>query len=173
MDPYIGEIRLFAGTFAPAGWARCDGQHLSISEYDPLFALIGTTYGGDGVSTFALPDLRGRWPLGTGTSPQGLSARLGEQAGVEWTTLTTQQLPNHTHTPTGAVAAATTGDPSGAVWASSTGPAFAVPDSAGLPTTLAPDALAPVGGSQPHENRPPYLAVTYIIALYGVFPSQS
>lgn len=172
MEPYLGEIRLFAGSFAPVGWAFCNGQQLAISEYDALFALIGTTYGGNGQTTFAVPDLRGRWPVGTGSAPHG-SVILGEQGGSEQVTLTVQQIPNHTHVPLGAVAAATTGDPSGAVWAASTGPAFAVPDGSVLPTTLAADAMAPAGGSQPHENLPPYLAVSHIIALNGIFPSQS
>jgi microcystin-dependent protein len=172
VEPYLGEIRLFAGTFAPAGWAFCDGQRLSISEYDALYALIGTTYGGDGQTGFALPDLRGRWPVGTGSAPYG-TVTLGAQGGTERVTLTSTQVPTHTHVPLGAVAAATTGDPTGAVWAASSGPAFAVPDGGVPPTTLAADALAPVGGNQPHENRPPYLAVSYIIALVGIFPSQS
>lgn len=171
MDPYLGEIRLFGGNFAPYGWARCDGQLLPISENDALYTLIGTTYGGDGESTFAVPDLRGRWPVGIGTSA-GRTMPLGEQGGSETVTLAPAQMPQHTHAALGSAAAATTGDPAGAVWAASTGPAFAVPSGA-LTTTMAPGALTMAGGSQPHENRPPFGVVLYAISLVGVFPTQA
>ncbi|MGN8244959.1 phage tail protein [Cellulomonas soli] len=172
MEPYLGEIRLFGGNFAPAGWAMCDGQLLQISENDALFTLIGTTYGGDGQETFGLPDLRGRRPVGVGNAGHG-AAVIGQAGGVELAPLSTTQLPAHSHTALGAAAAATTGNPAGAVWASSTGPAFAVPGGGSLPTALAPNALTAVGGGQPHENRPPYLALTFIIALVGIYPSPS
>ena len=168
-NPYVGEIRIFAGLFAPEGWALCQGQLLPISEYDTLFALLGTTYGGDGESTFALPDLSARFPVHAGTGPDGSVLRAGDQFGVESVTLTTQQLPKHTHVPV-AGAAATTASASGAYpasWAD-------VPYSSAAPATaLAPQQLAPAGGSQPHENRQPYLTVNFIISLFGIFPSQS
>lgn len=171
-SPYVGEIRMFGGNFAPVGWLFCDGQALQISEYDTLFNLIGTTYGGDGQSTFALPDLRGRWPVHQGRSTTGTTYVMGQAAGVETVTLTQQQIPAHSHTPLGAVAAATATSPAGAVWSASTSPAFAVPSGA-LTTQMAADALEPAGGSQPHDNLPPYLAVSFIISLYGIYPSQS
>lgn len=171
MDPYLGEIRLFGGNFAPYGWARCDGQLLRISENDALYTLIGTTYGGDGVSTFAVPDLRGRWPVGVGMLA-GQTVELGERGGAETVTLLPAQIPSHTHTALGSAAAATTGDPAGAVWAASTGPAFAVPSGA-LPTTMAPGVLTSAGGTEPHENRPPFTVVLYAISLFGLFPTQT
>lgn len=168
-NPYIGEIRIFAGTFAPQGWMLCQGQLLPISEYDTLFNLIGTTYGGDGQSTFALPDLSARFPLHQGVGPDGSTLSLGEQVGVDSVTLTYQQLPAHSHAPA-AGAAATTASATGAYpasWAD-------VPYSSASPATaLAPQLLAPTGGSQPHENRQPYLTVNFIISLFGVYPSQS
>lgn len=168
-DPYVGEIRMFAGNFAPADWAFCDGSLLDISTYDVLFQLIGTTYGGDGASTFALPDLRGRAPVHTGQG-NGLSRYvLGQSGGQERVTLTTPQLPSHTHPASASVAAATSGDPGGHTWAATSSPAFGT----GPAATLRADALAQAGGSQPHENRPPSLAVSFIIALYGVFPTQA
>ncbi|MGX5697342.1 phage tail protein [Agromyces soli] len=170
-DWYLGEIRVFGGTFAPVGWAFCDGQLLSISENDALYALIGTTYGGDGQSTFALPDLRGRSPLhqGTITGATGTSYQLGEEAGTEQVTLTTQQIPAHTHVPA-AAASPTTAAASGAIWS-------AQPQSGYSTTTptaqLAGDSVQPAGGSQPHDNMPPYLATSYIIATTGIYPTPS
>lgn len=170
--PYIGEIRMFAGNFAPAGWAFCDGSLVSISENDTLFTLLGTTYGGDGQNTFALPDLRGRSPLHMGRGPRSTTTyTLGETGGVETVTLSTQQIPQHTHRPQASVAAATGTSPAGAVWAASTAPAF-VPPSVTPSTALAADAVGPAGGSQPHENRHPVLAVSFIIALFGLYPQQ-
>jgi microcystin-dependent protein len=169
-DPYVGEIRMFAGSFAPAGWMFCQGQTLAISEYDVLFTLIGTTYGGDGQETFNLPDLQGRVPVHQGTGP-GLSSRvIGERGGAEAVTLSVQQIPVHTHQPMAAVAAATTGSPAGAVWAATAGPAFATGQA--LTAPMAADVVQPAGGNQPHENRSPALAVSFIISLYGIFPSQ-
>jgi len=169
-QPYVGEIRMFAGTFAPVGWLFCAGQTLPISEYDTLFTLIGTTYGGDGQETFQLPDLRGRVPVSQGSGP-GLTPRtIGERGGVENVTLTVQQIPSHSHQPVAAVAAATTGSPAGAVWAASAGAAFATGQA--LATPMAADVVRPAGGSQPHENRSPALAVSFIISLFGIYPSQ-
>ena len=167
-QPYIGEIRMFAGSFAPVGWAFCNGALLPISEYDTLFNLIGTTYGGDGVSTFQLPDLSGRFPLHTGTGP-GQTFQLGQQGGSPEVTLSTPQLPRHTHTPQ-AAASATTASAANAFpagWAD-------VPYSATDPSVaLAPQQLGPAGGSQPHENRQPYLAIGFIIATYGMYPTPT
>lgn len=165
-SPFIGEIRMFAGTFAPQGWAFCDGQLMAISENDALFNLIGTTYGGDGQSTFALPDLRGRAPVHMGNT-----WIIGEAAGVEQVTLTTSQIPAHAHPE---IAASGNGD--------SDSPVGRVParNAAGSPVygpvvdaALAAGALQPTGGSQPHTNLQPYLTINFIISLFGVFPSQS
>lgn len=170
-QPLLGEIRIFGGSFAPAGWAFCDGSLLSISEYDALFTLIGTTYGGDGEETFGLPDLRGRSAVHAGRGP-GLSQDyvLGEQGGVEQVTLGTQQIPSHTHVPV-ATATPTSAAPSNSVvWSSQAATAYAPVDPA---ANLAGGAMLPAGGSQPHDNMPPYLVISYIIALYGVFPSPN
>jgi microcystin-dependent protein len=168
-NPYIGEIRMFAGNFPPAGWALCQGQLLAIAEYDTLFTLIGTTYGGDGESTFALPNLNARFPVHSGTGPGGASFTIAQTGGVDEVTLTTNQLPAHSH-PVTAGSGATTATANGAypgVWADA-------PYTSNAPdTTLAPQQLAPQGGSQPHENRQPYLAMTFIIALFGVYPSPN
>jgi microcystin-dependent protein len=168
--PYIGEIRMFGGNFAPAGWAFCDGQELAISENDALFSLIGTTYGGDGQSTFALPDLRGRAPVHQGTGP-GLSAyTLGEQAGVESVTLTTQQIPAHTHGWQASTAAGTSNSPVNNVVGS---PPVVKPYRVGAPSDpMSPKVIQPAGGQQPHDNIQPYLTVSFIISLFGVYPTQ-
>jgi microcystin-dependent protein len=169
--PYVGEIRMFGGNFAPAGWMLCEGQALPISEYDTLFALIGTTYGGDGQSTFNLPDLRGRLPLHMGTSSQGTSYAIGEAGGVERVTLTVQQIPAHNHQ---LMAAAVTGNqvsPAGSVPASSYNVTPYINDQpAG---SMHASAISPVGGNQPHENMQPYLCINFIISLFGIFPSQT
>lgn len=173
-NPYIGEIRLFAGNFAPVGWAFCDGQLVPISENDTLFNLIGTTYGGDGQSTFALPDLRGRVPMHFGTGA-GLSNRpFASPGGAESVALTTQQIPAHTH----AVAAATTGQvasPANAVFADATSAQTGVRvySSAASTGVMRANNVTPAGGSQPHENFQPYLCVNYIISMYGIYPTQT
>lgn len=173
-SPYVGEIALFAGNFAPAGWAFCDGSALQISEYDVLFQLIGTTYGGDGETTFNLPDLRGRVPVGQGQGP-GISRSyvIGQAAGVESTTLTLQQIPQHNH-PLGATRSpGTTASPVNAFPADNgAGAAQYTTTATGL-TQQAAQNLGPFGGSQPHENMQPYVVINYIISLYGIFPSQS
>lgn len=169
-DPYIGEIRMFAGNFAPVGWMFCEGQLIPISENDALFALIGTTYGGDGQETFALPDLRGRLPVHQGTGP-GLSTRvIGELSGVETVTLTTNQIPAHTHGLQASTSEAETSQPNGNILAASDDNLFT-----GLTpnTALNNAALNSVGGSQPHNNLMPSLCVSFIISLYGIFPSQA
>ena len=166
MALYVGEIRMFAGNFAPAGWMFCEGQLLPISENDQLFNLIGTTYGGDGQSTFALPDLRGRIPL-----HQGNGFILAETGGVETVTLTVNQIAAHSHPLLASAGAATTGEP---VPNNLLATAFAdiyVEDLTA--TNMSPLAISPTGGSQPHENLQPYLCVDFIISLFGIFPSPT
>ena len=171
-QPYVGEIRIFAGNFAPAGWMFCEGQLLPISENDALFNLIGTTYGGDGQSTFALPEMRGRLPI-----HQGNGFTLAETGGVESITLTVSQISAHGHTPLGAVPLAAPP----AINATNPTPSANLPalGSAKVYATTAPSALlnavsvAGAGGSQPHNNLMPYLCVSYIISLFGIFPSQT
>jgi microcystin-dependent protein len=170
-NPFIGEIRIFAGTFAPTGWAFCQGQAMAIAENDALFALIGTTYGGDGQTTFNLPDLRSRLPVHRGSGGIGNPA-LGQAGGVESVTLTTTQIPAHTHGLNGSTATATTSAPGGAVPATLSGVTTFAYGADAPPTTLAPQSLAPSGGNQPHDNLQPYLAVNFIISLFGIFPSQ-
>jgi microcystin-dependent protein len=165
-QPYIGEIRMFAGSFAPAGWMFCDGQLIPISENDALFTLIGTTYGGDGQETFALPDLRSRVPLHFSGKYS-----LGERAGVESVTLTTQQIPIHTHALIGATGNGTQANPANNILATST---IVKPYASETPdSNMAASAISPVGGNQPHENLQPYLSISFIISLYGIFPTQS
>ena len=159
---------MFAGNFAPVGWMLCQGQLLSIADYDVLFNLIGTTYGGDGQQTFALPDLQGRMPLHQGTGG-GVPYVIGESGGVETVTLTTNQIPAHTHPPL-ASTSGSTNDPAGNAWAGWTGDQYSdqTPN-----TPMATGALGSAGGSQPHDNMPPNLAVNFIISLFGIFPSQT
>ena len=170
--PYVGEIRMFGGNYAPAGWMFCDGAQLAISENETLFILIGTTYGGDGQSTFALPDLRGRVPLHQGTNPStGSTFTLAEQAGVETVTLTTQQIPQHSHALVATTAIGTQPNPGGNLLANSQGPQPYIqedPDN-----NLNAQTLAAAGGSQPHENLQPFLGINFIISLFGTFPSQT
>lgn len=170
--PFIGEIRMFAGNFAPADWHFCDGSILPISENDALFALIGTTYGGDGQTTFAIPDLRGRLPIHQGTLSGGGNYVLGQRAGSETVTLSTNQIPAHNH-PMTAAATANTTVPTGNVFGgTSTGQELYT--SATTPiSAMASQTLNSAGGSQPHNNMMPYLCVSFIIALYGIFPSQN
>jgi microcystin-dependent protein len=165
-QPYVGEIRIFAGNFAPAGWMFCEGQLLPISENETLFQLIGTTYGGDGQSTFALPDLRGRIPL-----HQGNSKILAETAGVESVTLTTQQIPLHTHPMVGANTAGNQVSPIGNVPANSTSVKPYISED--QDNNFSNAAIAPDGGNQPHDNFMPYLCVDFIISLFGIFPSPT
>jgi microcystin-dependent protein len=165
-EPYVGEIRLFAGSFAPVGWAFCDGQTMAIASNEVLFNLVGTTYGGDGQSTFALPDLRGRVPV-----HQGNGYVQGGSGGAETVTLTAAQLPAHRH----AMLASTTAA------SAAHGPSEVLGSSAamrlygtGTPSmAMDPNAITPAGGGQPHENMPPFVALNYIIALYGIYPSQN
>lgn len=167
-DPYVGEIRLFGGTFAPAGWAFCDGSLLAISENETLFNLIGTTFGGDGQATFGLPDLRGRAPVHQGTL-SGTSYVIGEFSGTESVTLSPQQTPIHTHTFIGTTNTTNEASPLNAIPAQST---TFDPYIADVPTNPMAPAISPIGGSQPHDNMQPYLVVSFIISLFGIFPSQ-
>lgn len=166
--PYVGEIRMFAGNFAPAGWMFCDGQLMPISENETLFQLIGTTYGGDGESTFALPDLRGRIPI-----HQGNGFILAETGGVESVTLTVSQIPSHSHPFLANDSSGGGTSPSGSVLArNASADAYTSDTSTGL-VALNPGSILPTGGSQPHDNFQPYLCLNFIISLFGVFPSPS
>lgn len=176
-QPYVGEIRLFAGTFAPVDWAFCDGRQLSISEYEVLFQLIGTTYGGDGQETFCVPDLRGRVPLHMGQGPSlATSYQIGEAGGVETVTLSVNQIPSHRHPP---VATANRANPAYSgktgVLASTGGvPAYSL--AGGSLTSLRSGTetnSSGTGGSQPHNNMAPSLCVNYIISLFGLFPNPT
>ena len=169
-QPYVGEIRMFGGNFAPAGWFFCHGQALPISEYETLFQLIGTTYGGDGQQTFVLPDLRGRIPVHQGNYP-GRSHTVGEQAGTEVSTLTVQQIPQHSHALLASASPGFLASPASSTFAAHRDhKAF----TQGAPSSaLAPTAMLAAGGSQPHENMPPFLCVSFIISLFGIFPSQT
>lgn len=180
MDNFIGEIRLFAGNFPPLGWAFCDGSLLSIAQNTALFALIGTTYGGDGQTTFALPDLRGRVPLHHGTQlGTGNSYVMGQQGGSETVSLTSSQIPSHNHS----ASASTAVPPATGTGISLTGPGTFVPAAPAKPkfyapagsstVAMSPQAIQPAGGNQPHNNMAPFLAVSFIIAIEGIFPSQS
>ncbi len=175
-DPFVAEIRIVGFTFAPTGWATCDGQLLPISQNTALFSLLGTTYGGDGRSNFALPNLQGSAPLQAGQG-NGLTLRdLGEIGGEQTVTLLTSEIPAHTHT-----VHANTGtgqvDPSGNVWgeAGSQRPApnFYTPRVPAKDVSMSPGAVSAAGGNLPHNNMPPYLGLTFIIALQGIFPARS
>jgi microcystin-dependent protein len=172
-QPYVGEIRLFAGNFAPVGWAFCSGQTIPISENDILFNLIGTTYGGDGQSTFQLPNLQSRFPLHMGTGSDGITYQIGEMAGVEQVTVTTQQLPTHNHVPNASNSGGSD-SPTGNVWGTTaTGKCYIAPGSPAAPQTMNVATIGISGGSQPHENMMPFLCINYIISLFGVFPNQN
>jgi microcystin-dependent protein len=168
-QPYVGEIRMFAGNYAPAGWMFCEGQLLPIPENQILFNLIGTTYGGDGVNTFALPDLRGRLPL-----HQGNGFIQAETGGAEEITLTVNQIPAHTHAMLATTNAASVTAPGNSVTVGTTALSTITPYGSDNPaTTLSPTMVSPVGGSQPHTNFQPYLCIDFIISLFGIFPSQT
>jgi microcystin-dependent protein len=168
--PYVGEIRMFAGNFAPVGWAFCNGATLAISENDVLFTLIGTTYGGDGQNTFNLPDLQSRVPVHMGTGG-GSSYIIGQAAGVEQVTLTTSQIPAHSHVPLANASPGSQPSPANGVWAAQ---ATLVPYSNNAPSvTMGANATLPTGGSQPHDNMVPFLVINFIISLFGIFPSQT
>ena len=168
-QPYIGELRMFAGNFAPAGWLFCEGQLLPIGQdYDILFQLLGTTYGGDGQNTFALPDLRGRVPI-----HQGGGFVLGENGGVEGVTLTGAQLPAHTHTLNASDDTATGNVASNNVLCATTGATTFAYGTDNPIIALTPDTISKTGGSQPHTNFQPYLCVNFIISHTGIFPTPT
>ena len=164
-QPFIGEIRIFAGNFAINGWAFCNGSIQSIAENSVLFQLIGTTYGGDGQTTFALPDLQGRFPI-----HQGSGYVIGQKAGVENVTLNTNQIPNHSHVPQSSGTGGSD-NPSGNYWGASTGGKLYSTNPPNL--TMNIGAIGMTGGGQPHENMQPFLCINYIISLFGIFPSQN
>jgi len=167
-NAYIGEIRLFGGSFAPFDWAFCDGSLQAIANNPALFQLIGTTYGGDGVSTFALPDLRGRIPIHQGTGGDGITYVLGQNAGTETITLLLSQLPIHSHPAIGASTGGQTTPIGNTYGAGQNLFSTAAPSVQLLATTV-----ANAGGNQPHDNMMPYQCITYIIALNGIFPTQN
>jgi len=170
-DPFVGEIRLFAGNFAPQGWAFCDGQLLSIAQNTVLFDLIGTTYGGDGQTTYALPDLRGRVPVHQGSNEQSSPYIPGQSGGLETVTLTPAQMPAHSHAMFASTAPASTVHGPSEALGSSTAMNFygtGTPDMA-----MDPNALTPVGSGLPHENMPPFVALSYIVSMFGIFPSRA
>jgi microcystin-dependent protein len=164
-DPFLGEIKMFGGNFAPNGWAMCNGQLLPIVQNSALFSLLGTTYGGDGIQTFALPDLRGRVPLHFGQGPGLSNYSLGDRSGEETVTLNTNQIPAHQHAQPATAAEEGTNRPGSAVPAK--GGVYAAATDG---TTMAP--TTPAGGSQPHDNRQPYLGLNFIIALQGIYPPR-
>lgn len=165
--PYVGEIRQFAGNFAPAGWMFCAGQLMPISENETLFQLIGTAYGGDGQSTFALPELQGRVPV-----HQGNGFILAETGGAEEVTLTVSQIPAHSHPFIASSAAGSSSNAGNNMMATSVGNLY-FPPPASSPGTMSASMVQPVGGSQPHSNMQPYLCLNYIISLFGIFPSPT
>jgi microcystin-dependent protein len=171
-QPYVGEIRMFAGNFAPNGWMFCEGAPLPISENDVLFQLIGTTYGGDGEETFNLPNLASRVPMHFGTGPDGTTYQIGEMAGTEQETLGVQQIPNHTHPLTASGDPGTDPNPAGHVLATTAGGIKLYYEGA-VDGNMNAAAIGPAGGSQPHENTQPFLCINFIISLFGVFPSQT
>jgi microcystin-dependent protein len=173
-QPYVGEIRLFAGNFNPNGWLFCLGQTLPISENEILFNLIGTTYGGDGESTFGIPDLQSRVPIHRGQGPGLQNYTLAETGGVETVTLTQQQMPVHTHQAFGSTSDGSSPSPTDGVPATLAVGANLLAYGTDAPVSpLDPSSITPNGGSQPHENLQPYGCLNYIISLFGIFPSQT
>src|SRR6266550_3216493 len=169
-EPFIGELRMFGGNFAPAGWAFAQGQLMPISQNDALFNLYGTTYGGDGQETFAVPDLQGRLPMHQGTGPRGITYTIGEKGGVESVTLTTNQIPIHSHALVASQAIAQNSQPTDSIVAQSATVQLFITDVAS--SSLDSQMVQAVGGSQPHDNLQPYLCVSFIVSLFGLFPNQ-
>ncbi len=167
-QPYVGEIRMFAGNFPPLGWFFCEGQLLPIAEYETLFNLIGTSYGGDGQETFALPDLRGRIPI-----HQGSGFVIAETGGVEEVTLTTQQIPAHSHPFLASLNNGGASTPNNTTFARNTSADFYNADASLGLLQINPNSIGPVGGSQPHTNFQPYLCVDFIISMFGIYPSPT
>ena len=170
-EPFIGEIRMFAGNFAPRGWAFCDGELLAVSQNDALFSLLGTIYGGDGRTTFGLPDMRGRIPIHAGHGPGLSNRRLGAKGGEEKVTLTVNQLPSHGHEVSASAASASSGNPSNNVSAN-TAPTNIYSTALAVPQTMNSAAVSATGGSRSHTNLMPALCIHFIIALVGIYPSR-
>jgi microcystin-dependent protein len=168
-EGFIGEVKMFAGNFAPRGWAFCEGQMMQISKYQSLYAILGTTYGGDGRTTFALPDLRGRVAIHPGTGPSLSTKRLGQQGGAETVTLNTSQLPNHSHQFKTTTDQANSKNPTNATLATSKTEIY----SNNTASINMQDVIGKTGGNQPHENMPPYTSINFIICLQGIFPSRN
>jgi microcystin-dependent protein len=169
VEPFIGQIMIVPYNFAPRNWALCNGQLLSIAQNQALFAVLGTTFGGDGQTTFALPDLRGRAPIHAGQAPGLQPYTLGSPGGEEFVTLTLSQIPSHTHVPMGAPSVASTGSPGGAYWAM---PRALLYSSSAPETAMNTGAIGSTGGGQPLDIRKPYLVMNYVIAVVGIFPSR-
>jgi microcystin-dependent protein len=170
-EPFLGEIRLFSFNFAPRGWAQCNGQIMPINQNQAIFSLLGTTYGGDGRTTFALPNLQGRVPVHPGQfQSDPIQVSLGERSGEELHLLSVSEIPSHMHTVVATTKVADSADPSNKLWASSTvsGYSYNPPN-----VIMSTQALAAAGGSQPHENRQPYMVLNFCIALQGIFPSRN
>lgn len=172
-EPFVGQITAVGFGFAPKGWALCNGQILPIAQNQALFSLLGTTFGGNGVTTFALPDLRGRTPIHWGTGPGLASIALGESAGTETVTLITSQLPMHNHIAMASNATADQAVPGGNLWATESAGATAMYSDQSATGTMSPQAVGSAGGNQPHNNMQPYLTINFIIALQGIFPSRN
>jgi microcystin-dependent protein len=168
--PYVGEIRMVGFNFAPQGWALCNGQVMSIAQNNVLFALIGTIYGGDGVNTFNLPNLQGRIPFHQGTNSNGDNMIIGQISGTESVTLTTNQVPSHSHTLAANSGPGAQPSPSGGVWASSALEEFSTEPAS---HAMAPTTTSPTGNNQAHDNLPPFQVVNFVISLFGIFPSQN
>jgi len=168
-SPFLGEITLFGFNFAPRGWALCSGQLLPINQNDALFSILGTTYGGNGTTSFALPDLRGRTPIHGGTGPGLSNYVLGQQGGTENVTLLSSQMPSHQHTASASSGAPAVASPAAAAWASGGSSAY----QASANTIMSANAFANAGGNQAHNNQQPSLALNYCIALFGIFPSPN
>jgi len=176
MDPYIGEVRIFTGTFAPQDWADCNGQLLPTQRYNKLFSVIGTTYGGDGRTTFALPDLNGRVPIHQGAGPGLTPRQVGDKGGEATVELETSQMPAHIHIPLALDSQGSLSDPSGAVWTKTPQTSRPIADTKGFSPTpnavMSALALAPTGAGKAHNNMQPYLPVRFIIALEGIYPTR-
>jgi microcystin-dependent protein len=188
-DPFIGQITAFGFNFAPRGWAQCNGQLMPVAQNTALFSLLGTTYGGDGRTTFALPDLRGRVPINYGTGPGLSTYQIGQRSGIEYVTLNALEMPSHSHNVSvSSIAATLKGLADEADGTNVTGASLANPESGAIYSGDAPDTamhadsiqvtggdvtLAPTGGSQPHMNMQPFLVVNWCIALLGLFPSRN
>lgn len=170
-EPFVGEVRMFAGNFAPRGWAFCDGQLLAVSQNDALFSLLGTIYGGDGRTTFGLPDLRGRIPIHAGHGPGLSERRLGSKSGSEKETLTVNQMPSHGHAVRTSSATGVSDNPQGNLFGHGAGPAY-VPGAPSGAMIFPSEIMGNTGGSRSHTNLMPFLCIHFIIALFGIYPSR-